>query len=86
MVQTKNTAHSITMENKEYKYSNGEITVIWRPALCQYSGICVKLLPQVYHPNEKPWVKIENASTEELIEQVKQCPSAALSYLINKIN
>lgn len=69
---------------EERKYSNGEITVIWRPELCIYSGICVKMLPQVYHPNERPWIKIENASTEELIEQVNACPSAALSYVLNK--
>lgn len=69
------------MENKEKKYSNGEVTVIWRPALCEYSGICVKMLPKVYQPNERPWVKVENASTQELIEQIDKCPSAALSYI-----
>lgn len=72
------------MENKEYKYSNEEITVIWKPSLCIYSGICVKMLPQVYRPSERPWVKIENASTKELIEQVDKCPSGALSYKMNK--
>jgi uncharacterized Fe-S cluster protein YjdI len=70
------------MENKEIKYSNGEVTIIWRPELCIHSGICVKMLPKVYHPNERPWVKIENAITQELIEQVEKCPSAALSYIL----
>lgn len=72
------------MQNKEIMYSNGEITVIWRPELCQHAGICVKLLPQVYNPAERPWVKVGNASTEELVEQIKSCPSDALSYLVNK--
>jgi uncharacterized Fe-S cluster protein YjdI len=72
------------MENKQIKYSNGEVTVIWQPALCTTSGICVQMLPQVYCPNERPWVKIKNASTQELIEQVGKCPSGALSYIINK--
>lgn len=48
------------------------------------SGICVKMLPNVYHPKERPWVQIENATTEELIAQISKCPSGALSYRLNK--
>lgn len=46
--------------------------------------ICVKMLPNVYHPKERPWVQIENATTEELIAQISKCPSGALSYRLNK--
>lgn len=65
------------------EYTDGEITVIWKPKLCQHAGICVKMLPNVYNPKEHPWVKPENATTEQLIEQIKQCPSGALSYRMN---
>ncbi|MDR2955308.1 MAG: (4Fe-4S)-binding protein [Prevotella sp.] len=65
------------------EYTNGEVTVIWQPELCIHSGICVHALPQVYNTKERPWVKPENASTEELIEQIKMCPSGALSYRMN---
>lgn len=65
------------------KYSNGEMTIVWKPGKCMHSGICVKTLPKVYRPKEKPWIKIKNASTEELISQVKKCPSGALSYYMN---
>lgn len=61
------------------EYSNGEITIIWQPDLCIHSGVCVKTLPLVYKPNERPWIQIENASSEELINQVATCPSGALS-------
>jgi len=71
------------MQSKEMKYSNGEITVVWRPELCRHSGVCVKMLPQVYHPEERPWVKVENATSHELIEQIKKCPSGALSFMID---
>jgi uncharacterized Fe-S cluster protein YjdI len=64
-------------------YSNGELTIVWQPKKCIHSGICVKTLPMVYHPNEKPWIKIENAATEELKSQVDKCPSGALSYFMN---
>ncbi|MBS1321678.1 MAG: (4Fe-4S)-binding protein, partial [Parabacteroides sp.] len=25
---------------KKIEYSNGELTIIWQPDLCQHSGIC----------------------------------------------
>lgn len=67
---------------KEKEYNNGEITISWKPELCQHARVCVKLLPEVYHPNEKPWIKLENASSKELEHQVSKCPSGALSIKI----
>lgn len=69
---------------KVLEYSNGEITILWKPDLCQHAGVCVKTLPAVYNPKERPWIKSENATTEELIEQINMCPSGALSYRMNK--
>lgn len=66
------------------EYSNEDITVVWKSELCQHAGVCVKMLPQVYNPKERPWIKVENASTAELKEQVSQCPSGALSYYENQ--
>lgn len=65
------------METKEY--TNGEVTILWQPKLCTHSGMCVKTLPKVYHPKEKPWIRMGNATSEELINQVAICPSGALS-------
>jgi uncharacterized Fe-S cluster protein YjdI len=62
------------------KYSNGEITIIWQPEKCTHAGICVRTLPKVYNVNERPWVKPENATTQQLIEQINRCPSRALTY------
>ncbi len=65
------------------EYSNGELTIVWRPAKCIHSGICVKTLPEVYDPNEKPWIKQDNATTEQLVRQIDACPSGALTYYFN---
>lgn len=62
------------------EYSNGEVTIIWQPDKCIHSAICVKGLPGVFKPREKPWITIEGAGTTELVEQVKKCPSGALTY------
>lgn len=61
-----------------YEYSNGEITILWKPKVCIHSGICVKTLPKVYNPKDRPWIKTENATAQELIDQVAKCPSRAL--------
>lgn len=65
------------------EYSNGEITIVWLPKLCQHTGICVRTLPKVYNSKEKPWIRPENAATDDLINQITQCPSGALSYYKN---
>jgi CDGSH-type Zn-finger protein/uncharacterized Fe-S cluster protein YjdI len=67
----------------EKKYSNHEITIVWKGDLCIHSGICAQKLPHVYNPKKRPWIVIENATTEELTAQIKACPSGALSYYHN---
>ena len=49
------------------------------PSLCIHAGECVKALPKVYNPKERPWIKVENATSDELRAQVAKCPSGALS-------
>lgn len=66
------------------EYSNGEITIIWQPEICQHAAVCVKTLPKVYNPDNKPWIQIDNASTEALKNQISNCPSGALSFFINE--
>lgn len=65
------------------EYSNGEVTVIWKPESCIHSTVCWKKatgLPNVFQPNTKPWIKLEGGTTAEIIKQVDKCPSGALSY------
>ena len=69
--------------SKTRKYTNGEVTIVWEPKICIHSGICVNGLSHVFKPKEKPWIKIEADTTPSLINQVKQCPSGALSYYMN---
>ena len=66
------------------QYKNEKITIHWDQSKCIHAGACVKSLPNVYNPKERPWVKIENASSEELTAQIDKCPSGALSYTLNK--
>ncbi len=69
---------------KTKEYSNGVVTVVWKPDLCIHSGICVKGLGEVFKPKEKPWVKVKAAATSAIVNQVKERPSGALSHYMNK--
>ena len=66
-----------------HKYSNGEVTIVWKPDICIHSAKCFKGLPEVFDPKKRPWINAEGATTERIIEQVKICPSGALSYFMN---
>lgn len=65
------------------EYTNGEITVVWQPHLCNHSSICLMKLPEVFRLSKRPWVNISGASTAEIIDVVNQCPTKALEYFRN---
>ncbi|MBD3748046.1 MAG: (4Fe-4S)-binding protein [Sphingobacteriales bacterium] len=68
------------MEEIVKRYSNQNITVIWKPKMCIHSQKCFHGLANVFDPTKKPWVNIAGASSQKIIEQVNQCPSGALSW------
>ena len=65
-------------------YTNGDITVEWKPEVCKHSGICFHGLPGVFDPRRRPWIDMSRAESEEIIQQVSRCPSGALSIIRNK--
>ena len=67
------------MEKKK-EYSNGEITVVWKPDICIHSANCVKGLPSVFKPNDSPWIQVDEANSVELMATIDKCPSGALTY------
>ena len=60
-------------------FSNGEVTIVWQAALCIHSEKCFHGLPGVFDPKKRPWIDASGASSEELVAQVRHCPSGALS-------
>lgn len=72
------------MKDITKKYTNGEVTIVWKPNECIHSTICFKGLGEVFDPRKRPWITPEGATTDKIIEQVKKCPSGALSYYLNR--
>ena len=61
------------------EYTNGEITIVWKPEKCIHSANCVKGLPAVFDNTRKPWIDPQAADSQAIINQVAKCPSGALS-------
>lgn len=68
---------------KKLKYTNDEITVVWKPEFCQHAARCWKELPEVFDYNKRPWINPNGATSEEIIKQINKCPSGALTYHLN---
>jgi uncharacterized Fe-S cluster protein YjdI len=68
------------LDNVTKKYSNGEVTVVWQPHECIHSGICFRGLNEVFNPKKRPWISLNGSTTDKIVEQVRKCPSGALSY------
>ncbi|MFC2151336.1 (4Fe-4S)-binding protein [Bacteroidota bacterium] len=72
------------MDKNDRDYSNGEITVHWRPSKCVHSTICYSELRSVFDPGRRPWIRMDKGSTDDIIDIVNRCPTDALTYTRNK--
>ena len=66
------------------EYTNGEITVVWKPATCIHSRRCWTELKEVFNPKDRPWVHLDGSTSDRIMEQVDRCPSKALTYFRNE--
>ncbi len=65
------------------EYSNGEVSVFWKPELCIHSANCLIGLPGVFNNSKRPWIDIKGGPTKDIITAVNTCPSRALTFLKN---
>ncbi|MES2701302.1 MAG: (4Fe-4S)-binding protein [Bacteroidota bacterium] len=72
------------MENITKHYNKDGLTVNWQPHLCQHATLCWKGLEAVFDPRRKPWIDMDGAEAARIVEQVKACPSGALSYSMDE--
>ncbi len=61
------------------KYVKENTTILWEAEKCIHAAFCAKQLGSVFKPRERPWIQPENATKDEIINQVNKCPSGALS-------
>ena len=62
------------------EYRTDEIAVLWEPAYCIHTANCIRSLPHVFNPRDRPWVHVEAASADAIAEAVMRCPTGALHF------
>ena len=68
------------MQANDREYRTDEIAVSWEPALCIHTANCIRSLPRVFNPMDRPWVHIEAATADEIATAVMRCPTGALHF------
>jgi len=63
---------------------NNKVAVRYDPNICTHAGACVRGLPSVFNLSKDPWIDVSGASVDAIVEQVKRCPSGALTYELLK--
>jgi uncharacterized Fe-S cluster protein YjdI len=71
---------SSSQEVSMQEQKNDKLVVRYDPAICIHAGECVRGLPSVFSLSRKPWIDVNGAPAAAIIEQVKRCPSGALTY------
>ena len=72
------------MSDKDRKYTNGEITVYWKPSKCIHATTCFRELIEVFNPRKRPWVNMQGAPSNKIIQVVDKCPTQAIAWKYNK--
>ena len=74
------------MDKKNYvkEYRTEDLIVYWYPEQCSHSGKCLRMLPQVFRIERKPWITIDGAEAPEIIKAIDICPTGALKYRLTE--
>ncbi len=64
----------------ERTYRGEAIEVLWEPALCIHTGICVRAVPPVFRPQHRPWVMPDAAAVDRIADAILRCPTGALHF------
>jgi uncharacterized Fe-S cluster protein YjdI len=59
-------------------YTTPGVRVFYDRGRCLHFAECVRGLPEVFDVKKRPWIQPQNASTEQVAEVVRRCPSGAL--------
>jgi uncharacterized Fe-S cluster protein YjdI len=70
---------SMRAEEPHRVYRNERIAVHWNPSRCVHSERCMRGLPQVFQPDARPWVQVDEATADEIAAQASSRAGQRLS-------
>lgn len=62
------------------EYRTDQIAVQWEPEYCIHTTNCIRSLPNVFNPRDRPWIHVDQASADAIAEAVLRCPTGALHF------
>lgn len=62
------------------EYRTDQIAVQWEPEYCIHTANCIRSLPNVFNPRDRPWIHVDQASADAIAEAVLRCPTGALHF------
>ncbi|NND64294.1 MAG: (4Fe-4S)-binding protein [Flavobacteriaceae bacterium] len=68
------------MKTDKNTFANGELVVTYEPKKCIHAAKCCHELNAVFRHSVIPWINLEGADSERIVNQIKKCPSGALSF------
>ncbi len=66
-------------------YVGQQVTILDNRGTCQHSGYCTDRLATVFRLREEPFVHPSGGRMDEIIRAVRDCPSGALSYALDRV-
>ena len=65
-------------------YNGKTVDVSFDAEVCRHAANCVRGLPAVFDAKRRPWIDPDGAPADEVVAQVKRCPSGALQYELHE--
>jgi CDGSH-type Zn-finger protein/uncharacterized Fe-S cluster protein YjdI len=68
------------VSDKLHEFESNEIRVTWSKQRCIHAAACVRGLPVVFMPGNRPWITPGQAPAERIAQVVMRCPTGALHF------
>jgi CDGSH-type Zn-finger protein/ferredoxin len=66
--------------SRRREYTNDAIKVSFDASLCIHVAECLRLMPETFDLRSRPWINLESADSQKVVDTVTACPSGALRY------
>lgn len=66
--------------SKVHTYDGENLEIRYDVRRCIHAAECVKGAPEVFNPDNRPWVSPDAAPADRVAEVIHRCPTGALTY------